>query len=78
MPEASASVSVCGLIINGLLIQFKLFVGRRLKIRWGRPQSQTVQTEEKKEEPVAGLPTRKSPSLLIAIAYYHKRSKFAD
>lgn len=34
-------------------------LGRRLKIRWGRPQAQNTQEEKKRAEPVAGLPNRK-------------------
>ncbi|VDK61346.1 unnamed protein product [Onchocerca ochengi] len=36
---------------NKLILQ-----GRRLKIRWGRPQAQNTQEEKKRAEPVAGLP----------------------
>lgn len=41
-------------------------LGRRLKIRWGRPQTQNTQEEKKRAEPVEGLPNRKYLFLLFS------------
>lgn len=41
-------------------------LGRRLKIRWGRPQTQNTQEEKKRTEPVAGLPNRKYFAVLFS------------
>lgn len=44
---------------------FCQFLGRRLKIRWGRPQARSTEEEKKELEPVSNIPNRKQMFIIF-------------